>query len=79
MENINHIHEVLELIHTSTKSFTKESLVCEIEGLFGAEARFTTCGDHLFGIDGVIPFLLERNKINIDGGKIIPLTPPCSN
>ena len=79
MEHVNHIHEVLELIYGSGKSYTKASLISEITDLFGEEAKFTTCGDHLFGIQGVIPFLLERNKINIEGEAIIPLAPPCSN
>lgn len=79
MENVNHIHEVLEIIHSTDKSFTKESLVSEIENVFGSEARFTTCGDHLFGIEGVIPFLLERNKINLQEGRVIPLSPPCDH
>jgi probable metal-binding protein len=76
---VNHIHEVLAMIHQANKRFTRTSLQNSIAEKFGEDARFSTCGDHLFGIDGVLPFLLERNKIRFEDGFITPVSPPCNH
>ena len=79
MENITHIHEVLNLIYSSENKYTTQSLVSEIESRFGSSAKFNSCADHVFGINGIIPFLLERQKIRLEGEDIIPVSPACSH
>lgn len=79
MNNIHHIHEILHLLFGAEETYTVEALHQEILDRYGEDVQFTTCGDNLFGIDGVIPFLQSREKITLQGNNIIPLTPACDH
>ncbi len=76
---MRHIHEVLELIYTSEKNFTTGELVKNLTAFYGEDVFFTSCADHIFRIDGVIPFLLEKGKIRLEDDTIIPMTQACSH
>ncbi len=79
MDNLRHIHDVLELLFTSEKQFTVASLQTELQNTYGEDVQFANCADHLFGIDEVVPFILGKNKIRLEGDTIIPLVPGCSH
>ncbi|NJN28915.1 MAG: DUF2492 family protein [Cyclobacteriaceae bacterium] len=79
MENIYHIHEVLERIFAMNKAYTIESLYKELAADFGDNAQFANCASNTFPIAEVVPFLLGKGKISLQGDKIIPLTPACSH
>ena len=79
MENIHHIHEVLHLLFAGEQEFTKEGLHSKLKTEYGENVHFTSCSDHVFPIDEVVPFLLSRNKIRLDDNRIIPLTPACDH
>ena len=79
MENIHHIHEVLNLLYNSGEDFTVEELHKEIVFQFGETVQFTSCSDHVFPLQEVIPFLLSRQKIRLEDNNIVPLTPACSH
>lgn len=79
MENIHHIHEVLQLIFSSQKNYTIEGLLGELKSQFGDDVHFTSCSDNVFPIQEVIPFLLGREKIRLSENTVIPLTPACSH
>jgi probable metal-binding protein len=79
MEKIRHIHEVLQILFTSEKVYTVESLYTELNTQYGEDVHFTNCAENVFPIDEVIPFLLSREKIRLEENRIIPLTPACSH
>ena len=79
MNEVFHIHEVLRMIFTSEQPFTKSGLLSEITNRFGQNPQFTSCSEYTFDINEVIPFLLERQKISIDGERIIPISAPCDH
>lgn len=79
MENIRHIHEVLQILFTSEKVYTVESLYTELNTQYGEDVHFTNCAENVFPINEVIPFLLSREKIRLEENRIIPLTPACSH
>lgn len=79
MENIRHIHEVLELLFTAEKTYTVKALYSELKASFGNDVQFANCADNVFPIQEVVPFLLSRNKIRLEKNTIIPLTPACSH
>lgn len=79
MDNIRHIHEVLEILFSNEKQFTVHSLHSELAERFGEDVCFVNCADNIFGLQSVIPFLLSRNKIRLEGDEIIPLIPACSH
>jgi len=79
MDNLRHIHDVLELLFTSDKKFTVAGLEAELETTFGVDVQFANCADHLFGIDEVVPFILSKKKIRLEGDTIVPLVPGCSH
>ena len=79
MENIRHIHEVLNILFNSGQDFTVEELHNEIRTQFGETVQFTSCSDNVFPLQEVIPFLLSREKIRLEDDNIIPLLPACSH
>ena len=79
MNEVFHIHEVLNMIHASDQPYTTSSLLNDICDRFGGDPRFTSCSDNTFDKDEVISFLLERRKISLDGDRIIPLSAPCNH
>ena len=57
-----HGHEVINMILTSGKTYTKESLVEEIGRNFGADARFYTCSAENLTPVQLIDFLEAKGK-----------------
>ena len=76
---IRHIHEVLDILSNSENQYSTESLIEEVKNRFGDQIHFTSCSENVFPADEIIPFLLSRNKIEINGNMITPLTPSCSH
>ena len=79
MKNIRHIHDVLQLLFTSEKKYTVETLHEELRIRFGNDAQFSNCADNVFPIREVVPFILSRGKIRMEDDTIIPLTPGCDH
>ena len=79
MENIHHIHEVLELLFTTDQTYTVEDLYTELKTTYGSDVHFVNCAENVFPVQEVVPFLLSRNKIRLEENLIIPLTPACSH
>lgn len=79
MNNIRHIHDVLEMIYGTEKKYTIEELTEQLQNTFGTDVKFTSCSENVFALNEVVSFLLSRNKIRLEDGVIIPLTPACSH
>jgi len=79
MENIHHIHEVLNILYSSDEVFTIEGLHHKIKSQFGDTVQFTSCSNNVFPPEEVVPFLLSRQKIRLEENNIVPLTPACSH
>ena len=58
-----HGHEVLNMMLAAGKLYTKDSLVKEIVGRFGAEARFYTCSAENMTAEELVTFLDSRGKL----------------
>ncbi len=57
-----HGHEVINMILTSGKTYTKESLVEEIARNFGADTRFYTCSAENLTAAQLVDFLDAKGK-----------------
>jgi probable metal-binding protein len=79
MNNIRHIHDVLDMIGRTGAEHTTGSLIDEIKEIYGEDVHFTSCADHVFPIQGVIPFLVDRGKIRVENERIIVLTATCNH
>ncbi|MCG8309115.1 MAG: YecH family protein [Cytophagales bacterium] len=79
MENIRHIHEVLDLLFNAGQTYTIDELYTTLRTTYGADVHFANCADNIFPIQEVVPFLLSKNKIRLEESTIIPLTPTCSH
>lgn len=79
MDNLRHIHEVLEILFNNEKQYTVQSLPADLAERFGEDVCFVNCAESIFGLPEVIPFLLSRNKIRLEGEEIIPLVPACNH
>ncbi len=79
MDNIRHIHEVLNMIYSTDKKFTTYELTSHLQNIFGEDVHFTSCSENVFPLTEVVAFLLSRNKIRLEEEVIIPLTPACSH
>ena len=66
MEQSVHGHEILEMMISSGKSYTKETLEKEIIEKFGSDTRFYTCSAENMTARDLIFFLEKRGKF-IDG------------
>lgn len=71
--NTIHIHEVLDIIYNSGKSFTIDSLKEEVMNSYGDDVHFVSCADHKFGIEGMVDFMHERGKIVLEEDRIFPV------
>ena len=58
-----HGHEVLNMMLTSGKAYTRESLVADIHHVFGQEARFYTCSAKDMTAEELVLFLDARGKL----------------
>jgi probable metal-binding protein len=64
-----HGHDVMEMMMTSGKTYTKETLVQDIIAKFGADARFHTCSAENMTAEQMVEFLDTRGKLVArDGG-----------
>lgn len=79
MENIRHIHDVLHILFNTEKEFTVKELYDNLKNQFGDDVKFANCGDNVFPIQEVVPFLLSRNKIRLSENTIIPMTQGCEH
>ncbi len=79
MNNIRHIHEVLEILATREDHFTIQSLQSDLAERFGEDVNFMNCAENVFGLQEVVPFLLSKNKIRLSGDEIIPLMLACDH
>ncbi len=69
MPNSIHGHAVLKMMLTSTKGFTKKSLIAAIQKKFGKSARFHTCSAEAMSAAELVNFLESKGKfIPSDGG-----------
>lgn len=57
-----HAHDVLDMMAASARPYSRESLIAEMAGKFGADARFHTCSASGMTADELIDFLAERRK-----------------
>lgn len=79
MENIRHIHDVLQILFSAEKEYTVESLYEELRVKYGEDVQFSNCAENVFPINEVVPFILNRGKIRMEENKIVPLTPACDH
>ncbi len=79
MENIHHVHEVLQMLAFSNQEFTRESLVTEIETTFGKDVLFANCADINFNAEEIIDFMKSKNKVEEKEGKIRLVSQPCDH
>jgi len=70
--NTIHIHEVLDIIYFSGKSFTIRSLKEEVQKIYGEDVHFMSCVDDHFGMEDMVNFMLNRGKIEVKGEQIYP-------
>lgn len=62
MSKLVHGHEVMEMMMTSGKNYTKETLEREIIEKFGADTRFHTCSAENMTACELVDFLESRDK-----------------
>jgi probable metal-binding protein len=64
-----HGHEVMEMMLTSGKIYTKDALVNDIITKFGQDARFCTCSADNMTAEQLVAFLDDKGKlVQRDGG-----------
>ncbi len=62
MSNEFHGHEVIQMVSTSNKSYTRDSLRAAITERFGEDATFYTCSQSGMSPDEMIDFMKARGK-----------------
>ena len=67
-ENQIHGHAVMEMMISSGKNYTKESLKKAIIEKFGEEARFHTCSAENMDAEQIIGFLQQKGKFQGNEG-----------
>lgn len=68
-----HGHQVMEMMATSEKTYTRPELKLEIANKFGEEARFHTCMGNDLTADSLIDFLSSKGKfVESDEGVSMP-------
>jgi probable metal-binding protein len=67
MANQYHGHEVIQMVATSGRSYTRESLRAAIIERFGGDATFYSCSQAGMSPDEMIDFMKARGKF-IEGG-----------
>lgn len=68
-DNIKHIHEVLFLFQELGSFPSTDNLFATIKERLGSDVQFISCSQQPFGLEEVVGFLTQRNKIilNADG------------
>jgi probable metal-binding protein len=75
-----HGHDVIEMIRSAGKPFTKSGLVAAIVEQFGAEARFHTCSAEGMDPAELVEFLMAKGKFFIaDEGMTINPSKVCQH
>ncbi len=57
-----HGHEVMQMMLSSDKTYTKASLTRDIKTRFGADARFYTCSAENLTAEDLVAFLEAKGK-----------------
>ena len=70
MSNIKHIHEVVFLVEQHNGQWSAEELVENIAQTWGSEVHFGSCSGTAFPKEQALDFLLNRQKVLIEHGKI---------
>ncbi|MGF1636701.1 MAG: DUF2492 family protein [Cyclobacteriaceae bacterium] len=70
-QNIRHIHEVIHLIQHSEKAFNAIEVAEEVGKLWGENVEFANCSGVTIQKEDAVEFLLKKNKILIESGKIV--------
>jgi len=70
--NTIHIHDILDLIYSSRKSYTIDSLKEDVKKIYGEKVHFNSCADHRFGVEEMVEFMHNRGKIEVHGDRIYP-------
>jgi probable metal-binding protein len=60
--NERHAHEVMEMMVTSGRSYSRESLAAAIRNKFGPETVFYTCSANGLSPEQLIEFLATKGK-----------------
>lgn len=76
-----HGHDVIEMIQTAGRPFTRSELVTAISGKFGDGARFHTCSAEGMTADELVTFLMAKGKFVIaeDAGMTIDPAKVCQH
>ncbi|MHC4777555.1 MAG: YecH family metal-binding protein [Planctomycetota bacterium] len=75
-----HGHEVMQMIMSSDKKFTRETLLEEIGAKFGEEARFHSCSQSGMTADQIVGFFESMGKLRFDdGGHSTDLSRSCDH
>ncbi|MFH0990444.1 MAG: DUF2492 family protein [bacterium] len=73
MQKVIHVHDVLDLLRSTSKDFSSDGLLSHLNDKYGQNVRFTNCTDRLLTIDQLLGFLTERGKVEIRDGNVILL------
>ena len=57
-----HGHEVMQMMLSSGKNYTRTELIGEIESKFGPEVRFYTCSAENMTAESLVEFLEAKGK-----------------
>lgn len=78
-ETLVHIHEVLDLLgELREKQLNTTEFIKAVEERFGCDVYFTSCSGQFFSREEIIQFLVDKQKINLVGDKIVPLVLNCT-
>ncbi len=79
MESI-HGHDVIEMILSAGRPFTRLGLVAEIGEKFGVDARFHTCSAEDMTAADLVEFLMAKGKFHIaEEGMTIDASKVCQH
>lgn len=80
MESI-HGHDVIEMIQSAARPFSRTGLVAAIGERFGSEARFHTCSAEAMTAGELVEFLMAKGKFLIaeDAGLTIDPSKVCQH
>ncbi len=73
MSNVKHIHEVLFLFQEFGGFESEEVMKAVVRERHGDDVAFTSCSNQPFGLEQVVDFLTQREKIiqNPDGSLML--------
>ena len=77
MDNLYHVHEILEMISFSNSEFSPKNLIDEIRTTFGEDANFTNCAEQILTPEEVLDFLINKKKVVIENEIIKFVGKPC--